>query len=146
MKDIAQILKSKPDQTVYTVWPSASVFDAVKLMTEKNLGALLVLEGEALVGIISERDCARKVVFTDRSPKEMAVRDIMSSPVQYVGPSHTNEECMALMTDKRLRHLPVMDNGKLIGLVSIGDLVKDIISEQSFIIQQLEHYIAGVKG
>ncbi len=146
MKDIAQILKSKPDQTVYTVGPSASVFDAVQLMTQKNLGALLVLEGEAFVGIISERDCARKMVVADRSPRETPVRDIMSSPVQYVGPSHTNEDCMALMTEKRLRHLPVLDKGKLIGMVSIGDLVKDIISEQSFIIQQLEHYIAGVKG
>jgi|SRR2546425_3202034 len=146
MKDVAQILKSKLDQTVYTVWPSASVFDAVKLMTQKNLGALLVLDGDEFIGIISERDCARKMVLADRSSKETPVRDIMSSPVQYVSPSHTNEECMALMTEKRLRHLPVMDNGKLIGLVSIGDLVKDIISEQSFIIQQLEHYIAGVKG
>lgn len=146
MKDVAQILKSKPDQTVYTVWPSASVFDAVQLMAQKNLGALLVLEGEAFVGIISERDCTRKMVLADRSPRETPVRDIMSSPVQYVGPGHSNEECMALMTEKRLRHLPVMDKGKLVGLVSIGDLVKDIISEQSFIIQQLEHYIAGVKG
>ncbi|MDP3798185.1 MAG: CBS domain-containing protein [Polaromonas sp.] len=146
MKDVAQILKSKPDHKVYTVSPSAPVLDAVKLMAEKNLGALLVLDGEEFVGIISERDCTRKMLLADRLPRETPVRDIMSSPVQYVGPRHTNEECMALMTDKRLRHLPVMDNGKLIGLVSIGDLVKDIISEQSFIIQQLEHYIAGVKG
>lgn len=146
MKDVAQILKSKADHKVYTISPLAPVRDAVKLMAEKNLGALLVLDGEEFVGIISERDCTRKMLLADRLPRETPVRDIMSSPVQYVGPRHTNEECMALMTDKRLRHLPVMDNGKLIGLVSIGDLVKDIISEQSFIIQQLEHYIAGVKG
>ncbi|MGH6627999.1 MAG: CBS domain-containing protein [Burkholderiaceae bacterium] len=146
MKDVAQILKAKPDPTVYTVGPSASVFDAIELMAQKNLGALLVLDGEAFVGVISERDCARKMVLTDRSPRETPVSDIMSSPVQYVGPNHTHEECMALMTEKRLRHLPVLDNGKLIGLVSIGDLVKDIISEQSFIIEQLEHYIKGVKG
>jgi len=146
MKDVAQIIKSKPDHKVYTVSPAAPVLDAVKLMAEKNLGALLVLEGEEFVGIISERDCTRKMLLADRLSRETPVRDIMSSPVQYVGPRHTNEECMALMTDKRLRHLPVMDNGKLVGLVSIGDLVKDIISEQSFIIQQLEHYIAGVKG
>lgn len=146
MKDVAQILKSKADHKVYTISPSAPVRDAVKLMAEKNLGALLVLDGEEFVGVISERDCTRKMLLADRLSRETPVRDIMSSPVQYVGPRHTNEECMALMTDKRLRHLPVMDNGKLIGLVSIGDLVKDIISEQSFIIQQLEHYIAGVKG
>ena len=146
MKDVAQILKSKSDHKVYTVSPSAPVLDAVKLMAEKNLGALLVLDGEEFVGVISERDCTRKMLLVDRLSRETPVRDIMSSPVQYVGPGHTNEECMALMTDKRLRHLPVIDNGKLIGLVSIGDLVKDIISEQSFIIQQLEHYIAGVKG
>ncbi|UUZ74202.1 CBS domain-containing protein [Polaromonas sp. P1(28)-8] len=146
MKDVAQILKSKADHKVYTVSPLAPVLDAVKLMAEKNLGALLVLDGEEFVGIISERDCTRKMLLADRLPRETPVRDIMSSPVQYVSPGHTNEECMALMTDKRLRHLPVIDNGKLIGLVSIGDLVKDIISEQSFIIQQLEHYIAGVKG
>ncbi len=146
MKDVAQILKSKPDHKVYTISLSAPVLDAVKLMAEKNLGALLVLDGEEFVGVISERDCTRKMLLADRLSRETPVRDIMSSPVQYVGPRHTNEECMALMTDKRLRHLPVMDNGKLMGLVSIGDLVKDIISEQSFIIQQLEHYIAGVKG
>lgn len=146
MKDVAQILKSKADHKVYTISPAAPVLDAVKLMAEKNLGALLVLDGEEFVGVISERDCTRKMLLADRLSRETPVRDIMNSPVQYVGPRHTNEECMALMTDKRLRHLPVMDNGKLIGLVSIGDLVKDIISEQSFIIQQLEHYIAGVKG
>lgn len=146
MKDIAQILKSKPDQAVYTVRSSASVLDAVALMAEKNIGALVVLEGEAFVGILSERDCTRKMLLLDRSPRQTAVRDIMTFPVQYVPPSHSNEECMALMTDKRLRHLPVMDNGRLVGVVSIGDLVKDIISEQGFIIEQLEHYIAGVRG
>jgi len=146
MKDVAQLLRSKADQKVYSVAPSASVFDAVTLMAQKNLGALMVLDGEKFVGVVSERDCARKMVLEDRSPRETPVSEIMSSPVQYVGPGHTNEECMALMTEKRLRHLPVIDNGKLVGLVSIGDLVKDIISEQGFIIEQLEHYIKGVKG
>lgn len=146
MKTIGQILKSKPDQAVYTIAPAALVFDAVALMAEKNIGALLVVEDAQIIGMMTERDYARRMILSGRSSRHTPVRDIMSSPVQYVGPGHTNEECMALMTEKRLRHLPVLDDGRLIGLVSIGDLVKDIISEQSFIIQQLEHYIAGVRG
>lgn len=146
MKNAAAVLKSKPQQTVETVAPSTSVFDAVKLMAEKNIGALLVLEDQKIVGIITERDYARKIVLMGRASKETPVRDIMTFPVMYVRPDQTNEECMALMTDNRLRHLPVVDQGKLIGLISIGDLVKDIISEQKFIIEQLEHYIAGDRG
>jgi len=146
MKSAAQILNSKPDQTVHTVTPSTSVFDAVKLMAEKNIGALLVMEDVKIVGIITERDYARKIVLMGRSSKETPVRDIMTSPVMYVRPNQTNEECMALITDNRVRHLPVMDGDKLLGLISIGDLVKDIISEQKFIIQQLEKYIAGDRG
>jgi CBS domain-containing protein len=143
MKSVAQVLKSKPGQTVETVAPSTSVFDAVKRMAEKNIGALLVLENQQIVGIVTERDYARKIVLMGRSSKQTPVGDIMSFPVMVVRPEQTNEECMALMTDNRLRHLPVVDKDKLIGLISIGDLVKDIISEQKFIIEQLEHYIAG---
>jgi CBS domain-containing protein len=146
MKSAAQILKSKPEQTVHSITPSTSVFDAVRRMAEKNIGALLVMEDVKIVGIITERDYARKIILMGRSSKETPVRDIMTSPVMYVRPDHTNEECMALMTDNRVRHLPVMDNGKLIGLISIGDLVKDIIAEQKFTIQQLEHYIMGDRG
>ena len=146
MKTAANILKSKPDQTVHTITPTASVFDAVKLMAEKNIGALLVMEGEKVVGIITERDYARKIVLMARSSKETPVRDVMTSSVMYVRPDQTSEECMVLMTENRLRHLPVMNGDKLIGLISIGDLVKDIISEQKFIIQQLEHYIAGERS
>ncbi|OFZ90295.1 MAG: inosine-5-monophosphate dehydrogenase [Betaproteobacteria bacterium RBG_16_66_20] len=146
MKSAAQILKSKPEQTVVTVTPATPVFDAVKLMAEKNIGALLVLEDQKIVGIITERDYARKIVLMGRSSKETPVREIMTFPVMYVRPDQSNEECMALMTDNRVRHLPVVDEGKLIGLVSIGDLVKDIISEQKFIIDQLEHYIRGDRG
>ena len=146
MKSAAQILKSKPEQTVHTITPSTSVFDAVKLMAKKNIGALLVMEDVKIVGIITERDYARKIVLMGRSSKETPVRDIMTSPVMYVRPEQTNEECMTLMTDNRVRHLPVMDNGALIGLISIGDLVKDIIAEQKFTIQQLEHYIMGDRG
>jgi CBS domain-containing protein len=143
MTSVAQILKSKAAQTVYTIAPTATVFDAVKLMAEKNIGGLVVMEGEKVVGIITERDYARKIILMARSSKETAVRDIMTSSVLYVGPVQTSEECMALMTENRVRHLLVIDGGKLSGLVSIGDLVKDIISQQKFIIQQLEHYIKG---
>ncbi len=146
MKLVAHILKSKPEQTVYTITPAASVFDAVKQMAEKGIGALVVIEGEKVVGIITERDYARKIILMARSSKETPVRDIMTPSVMYVRPDQTSEECMVLMTENRLRHLPVMDSGKLIGLISIGDLVKDIISEQQFIIQQLEHYITGERS
>ena len=143
MKTTAEILQSKADQTVYTVAPTASVFDAVMLMAQKGIGALLVMEGGKIVGIITERDYARKIILMGRSSKETPVRVIMTSEVMYVRPDHTNDECMALMTENRIRHLPVMDNDKLIGLLSIGDLVKDIISEQRFTIEQLEQYIRG---
>lgn len=146
MTTVAQILNSKPDKTIYTTSPAASVFDAVKLMAEKNIGALVVTEGETAVGLITERDYARKIVLMARSSRETPIRDIMTSPVMYVRPGQTSEECMVLMTEKRVRHLPVMDKGKLIGLISIGDLVKDVISEQKFIIEQLERYIAGERG
>jgi len=146
MKTVAHILRSKQHQTVYTITPEARVWDALKLMAEKGIGALVVVEGPRIVGIVSERDYARKVVLQGRSSEDTHVRDIMSSPVMYVRPDHTNEDCMALMTENRLRHLPIMDKGELIGLISIGDLVKDIISEQQFIIEQLEHYIRGDRG
>ena len=146
MKSVAQILASKREQAVQTIAPSASVYDAVKLMAEKDIGALLVLENQRIVGIITERDYARKTILMGRTSKETPVRDIMTFPVMYVRPDQTNEECMALMTDNRVRHLPVVDNGKLVGLISIGDLVKDIITEQKFIIDQLEHYIKGDRG
>ena len=146
MKSVARILKSKADSTVYTITPTASVFDALKLMAEKSIGALVVTEGEQVVGIITERDYARKVILMARSSKDTPVRGIMTSSVMYVRSDNTSEECMLLMTENRLRHLPVMDGGKLVGLVSIGDLVKDIISEQKFMIEQLEHYITGERS
>jgi CBS domain-containing protein len=146
MKKVAQILRSKSDPTVYSVVPTASMFDALTLMAEKNIGALLIIEGETIVGMLSERDYARKIVLMGRSSKETPVRDVMTRPVLYVGPQQSTEECMALMTEKRLRHLPVLEDGKLIGLISIGDLVKDIISEQNFVIEQLQFYISGQRG
>jgi CBS domain-containing protein len=146
MTTVAQILKAKLDQNLYSIMPAASVFDAVKLMAEKNIGALVVIEDDKIVGLMTERDYARKIVLLARASTETPVRDIMTSRVMYVRPDQASEECMALMTENRVRHLPVMDHGKLIGLVSIGDLVKDVISEQKFIIQQLEHYITGELG
>lgn len=143
MKSVAQILKSKPEQAVYSVTPSSSVFEAVKLLAEKNIGAVLVVEGENIAGIFTERDYARKIALMGLSSRETPVRDVMTSAVKYVRPDQTNEDCMMLMTDSRVRHLPVIDKGKLIGVISIGDLVKDTISEQKFIIEQLEHYING---
>jgi CBS domain-containing protein len=146
MSTVAEVLKAKAEQSVYTIAPGASVFEAVKLLAEKNIGALLVVEGEKVVGIVSERDYARKVVLMERSSKQTPVHEIMTAQVMYVRPEHSTEQCLALMTQNRLRHLPVMESGKLLGVVSIGDLVKDIISEQKFIIEQLEHYIAGDRG
>ncbi len=143
MKSVAEILKTKPDQHVYRVAPDVSVYDALQLMADKNLGAVLVMEDNRIVGILSERDYARKLALMDRSSKATRVSEVMTAPVMYVRPDQTNEECMALMTDHRMRHLPVIDDGRLVGLLSIGDLVKDIISEQQFIIDQLQHYITG---
>lgn len=143
MHSVAQILKKKSNTQVYTVTPATTVLDAIKLMAERGIGALLVMEGEKIVGIVTERDYARKVVLKGRASNETPVRDIMTTSVMYVRPDTTNEQCMALMTENRLRHLPVMENEKLIGLISIGDLVADIISEQQFIIEQMEHYIRG---
>jgi CBS domain-containing protein len=146
MKTTAQILSSKPEQTVHAMEPTASAYEAARFMADKNIGALLVMERGTVVGIVSERDCTRKLVAMARSPQDTPVRDIMSSPVMYVHPHQTGEECMAVMTENRLRHLPVMDGGQLIGLISIGDLVKATISEQQFLIEQLEHYISGQRG
>lgn len=143
MKTVANILRQKADHSVHSVTPSTTVFDAVRLMADKGIGAVVVLDSERVVGIFTERDYARKIALMARTSKDTPVRDVMTTSVMYVRPDQTNEECMALMTENRLRHLPVMDKGKLVGLVSIGDLVKDIISEQKFIIEQLEHYISG---
>ncbi|MBV8468997.1 MAG: CBS domain-containing protein [Burkholderiaceae bacterium] len=143
MKTVAQIIKSKPDQAVHSITPQASMLEAATLMARHNVGALLVIEGERIAGIVSERDIARRGVLASDAPAQIPVLDIMSSPVQFVQPNQTTDDCMALMTEKRLRHLPVLDNGRLVGMLSIGDLVKDVISEQEFIIHQLEHYISG---
>ncbi|CAE6805816.1 CBS domain-containing protein [Paraburkholderia haematera] len=144
MTSVAQLLKTKPNNTtVFTVEADDSVYEAIKLMAEKGIGALVVTEGDSIAGIVTERDYARKVVLMDRSSKATPVRDIMSKAVRFVRPDQTTEDCMALMTERRMRHLPVIENDRLVGMVSIGDLVKNIIAEQQFTIQQLEFYIHG---
>ena len=146
MKTVGEILKSKANKNVYTIAPDASVLDAIKLMAQHSIGALVVLERDKVVGIVTERDYSRKVILMNRSSSSTPVQDIMTSSVIYVRPSDDNEACMALMTEKRLRHLPVMEDDRLVGMISIGDLVKDVIEQQEFIITQLERYISGVRG
>ncbi|RKT21574.1 CBS domain protein [Paraburkholderia sp. RAU2J] len=144
MTSVAQLLKTKPNNTgVITIGADDSVYEAIRLMAEKGIGALVVTDGDSIAGIITERDYARKVVLMDRSSKATPVRDIMSKAVRFVRPDQTTEDCMALMTERRMRHLPVIENDRLVGMVSIGDLVKNIIAEQQFTIQQLEFYIHG---
>ena len=141
MTSAAQVLKSKPRQTVESVAPSTSVFDAVKLMAEKNIGALLILENDRPVGIMSERDYARKVILEGRSSRDTKIRSIMTTHLVWAHPTDSVEHAMGLMTRERIRHLPVMDGDTVLGLVSIGDLVKVLIDQQQFTIQQLERYI-----
>src|SRR4051812_5983170 len=139
---VSDILAGK-GRNVWSIEPGASVYDAMKLMADKGVGALIVREGERVAGVFSERDYARKVILEGRSSRTTEVREIMTSHVLYAAPDHSIEECMAVMTDKRVRHLPVLDQGRLIGVISIGDLVKSLISEQQFRIEQLEKYITG---
>jgi IMP dehydrogenase len=143
MTTALEILKSKPSQEIISVRPHTTVYETIKLMCEKNIGAVLVMEGPAVVGIFSERDYARKIVLQERASKSTTVNMVMTTNVMFMAPKQTAEECMAVMTQNRLRHLPVMEDGKLIGMISIGDLVKHIISDQQFLIEQLEHYITG---
>jgi CBS domain-containing protein len=146
MSNVAQILHAKADHAVHTVSPGASVFEALAIMAEKNIGALPVVELGKVVGIIGERNYARRIAVVGRSSRDTPVAEIMETRVWYVEPHNSREQCMALMTEKRARHLVVIEDGRLTGLISIGDVVKDTITEQQFIIEQLEHYIAGVRG
>ncbi len=138
---VRQLLARKPE--IYSVAPSTTVFAALQLMAEKNIGALVVLEQERLAGIFSERDYARKVILQGKSSRETRVDEIMTAKVVCVEPERTAGECMALMTEKRVRHLPVMEAGRVTGVISIGDVVRAVVEEQRFTIQQLEHYIAS---
>jgi CBS domain-containing protein len=142
MTTVAQILQGKGHE-VWSVSPATLVYAALKVMAEKNVGALLVLEGHELKGIFSERDYARKVILEGKSSRDIPVKEIMSPEVFTALPEQSVEECMAQMTDKRIRHLPVVKDGRVIGVISIGDAVKAIISEREFTIKQLENYITG---
>lgn len=142
MQTVSQLLQAK-GHDVWAVGPDTSVYDAIKIMTDKDIGALIVREGANTVGLMSERDYVRNVVLEGRSSQETAVREIMTPRVVCARPDQTLEECMAVMTEKRVRHLPVMDENQLHGIISIGDLVKAMIEEQQFIIEQLVHYING---
>ncbi len=142
MKTAKQILENK-GRDIWSVGPDDTVFESLQLMADKGVGSLLVMDGEKLVGIVTERDYARKVILEGRSSKETKVQDVMSRKVLCVAPERTVDECMALMTDIRARHLPVVDHKRVVGVVSIGDLVKAMISEQQILIEQLQHYISG---
>jgi CBS domain-containing protein len=139
---IRDVLKRK-GQDVWSIAPESSVYQAIEMMAERHVGALLVITNERLIGIISERDYARKVVLKGRSSKETRIDEIMTSPVIFVEPHRGVEDCMKLMTDNRIRHLPVIEDQKVVGVVSIGDLVNWIISAQDHTIQQLQNYITG---
>jgi CBS domain-containing protein len=140
MTTVKQVLDQK-GREVFSIRPDATVFDAIKKMAEKNVGSLVVMDDDKLIGIITERHYARKVVLEGRASPATPVRAIMETSVIYAKPQQSVEECMAVMTDKKIRHLPVIENGRLIGIISIGDLVQAIISHQQFTIEQLEFYI-----
>ncbi len=142
MKKIKEVLDSKGHE-VLTIAPDASIYNAVTLMAERGVGALVVMEGDRLVGLVGERDCAWKVMLEERSPRDTSVSQIMSKNILCVKPEQTVEEGMALMTDKRVRHLPVVSGDRVEGIISIGDLVKAIIADQQFVIEQLEHYVTS---
>ncbi|MCC7262370.1 MAG: CBS domain-containing protein [Candidatus Latescibacteria bacterium] len=142
MSTVKELLQSKPAQ-IWSIAPNASVYRALELMAEKNIGALLVMEAGKLVGILSERDYARKVILQGRTSKTTAVDELMTPLVYSVAPNNSLDECMALMTTKRIRHLPVLEQDTVVGVISIGDVVKGIITEQAITIKQLENYISS---
>lgn len=142
MRTVRQLLETKSPE-IHSIGPDAAVIDAIRLMAERRIGALLVMEGARLAGILSERDYARKVVLQGRSSKDTPVRDIMTVQVVSVAPQDTTEHCMQLVTDSRIRHLPVVESGQVIGVISIGDLVKAVIEEQRQELDHLQRYIAS---
>lgn len=134
-------LLDRKGSAVYSIGPEDPVLEAIQLMADRHIGSLLVMKGDELVGIVSERDYARKVILLGRSATETPAWQIMSSPVHTVSPAHSLEDCMRLVTDKRIRHLPVVEGGRIVGMISIGDLVKAVIEDQQHTIEQLESYI-----
>ena len=143
MTIVAQVIKNKAVQSIFTISPNATVLEAIKIMAEKGVGALVVAEDEKVIGIFSEREYTRKIALMERSSNNTPVSDIMTSKVISVGLNHTVEECLQLMTDRHLRHLPVLEQEKLVGFISIGDLVKAAMDDQRILIEQLQQYISG---
>jgi CBS domain-containing protein len=143
MKTVSELLRMKPARTLIAVKPEDTVLDAIKVLASENIGAAVVMVGDRLAGILSERDYTRKVILNGRSSDSTRVEEIMTSNVLVVSPRSNTRECMALMTEKNIRHLPVVDQGRVVGMVSIRDIVSDIIADQDFTIEQLEHYISG---
>ena len=143
MKTVAELLRAKPTRAIVRVSPEQSVLDAIKILASENIGAAIVMSGERLAGIFSERDYTRKVILKGRASDSTRVEEIMTANVVVVSPRTKTRDCMALMTEKNIRHLPVVDAGRVIGMVSIRDIVSDIIADQDFTIEQLEHYISG---
>ena len=143
MTMVAQVIKNKAVQSIFTISPNATVLEAIKIMADKGVGALVVAEDEIVVGIFSERDYTRKIALMERTSESTLVSDIMTSKVISVSLNHTVEECLQLMTDRHLRHLPVLDQEKLVGFISIGDLVKAAMEDQRILIEQLQQYISG---
>ena len=144
MINVRDLIRKKGSQ-VFAVKPDASVLEALKLMADKNTGAVLVMNGDKVAGILSERDCIRKVELAGKTAQNTKVSEIMTSNVLYVEVSQSLEECMAIMIDKNIRHLPVYEEGKLLGLISVRDVLKEVVDYQQFMISQLEHYISGVR-
>ena len=143
MNTVRTVLRAKSG-SLWTIRPDATAYEALRVMADKDIGALLVLSGEdKLVGVFSERDYARKVILKGRSSKDTLVSELMSDLVYYVSPEHTINDCMTIMTAKRIRHIPVIDEGKLMGIITIGDVVNSMISEQNTTIRDLENYITG---
>jgi IMP dehydrogenase len=143
MKTVRELMQSKPGRNVVSVRPDQTVLEAIKVLAAEDVGAAVVMRGANLVGILSERDYTRKVILHGRSSDSTRVEEIMTAKVMYVTPRNTTRDCMALMTEKGIRHLPVIDDGRVVGIVSIRDIVGDIIADQDFTIEQLEHYISG---
>ena len=141
-KTVGQLLSAKGSE-VWTIDPDASVYDALRLLDDRNIGALVVMEGNKVCGIISERDYARKVILLDRGSRDTDVSEIMTADVKTITRDRTVSECMTTITEEHIRHLPVVENEELVGLISVGDIVKAVIAEQAFLIQQLEQYITG---
>ena len=142
MRNARDVIRQKGGR-VFSVLPEASVLQALELMSERNTGAVMIMTGENVAGILSERDCVRKLDLAGKNARETTVQEIMTSNVLYVEAGQSVEECMALMIDKNIRHLPVYENGKLLGLISVRDVLKEVVDYQKFMIKQLEHYIAG---